>query len=54
VSVGDPILSIVDGAAALLVAWRVSPPPGAGILRWIVALFGGVMVGTRLIFAIAG
>lgn len=54
VSMGDPLLSVVSGGAALLVAWRVSPPPGAGILRWIVALFGGVLVGTGLIFAITG
>jgi hypothetical protein len=54
VSMGDPVMSAVAGVAALAIAWRVTPPPGAGVLRWVVAVFGGVMLGSAVIVAFLG
>lgn len=43
--VGGWALGLIFGTVELVVAWRVTPPPGALILRPIAAVLGALTVG---------
>jgi len=54
ISLGEPRLGLVLGAAYLLFAWRVDPPREAGVLRWVVALFAGFSIVADLASMVLG
>jgi hypothetical protein len=39
-ALGQAWLGVLFGVMELAVAWRVTPPAGAGSLRWITGMFG--------------
>jgi hypothetical protein len=52
-ALGTPWLGAVFGAVELLVAWRVSPPEGARVLRWVTGMFGAFTLGFSVLWMLA-
>ena len=44
-ALSDPWLGCAVGTLLLVVAWRVRPPSGARVLRWITGAFGMFLLG---------